>query len=220
MKVQKGDFVEIKYVGRLDDGSIFDVNDKETAKKEQIKGHIHEKTIVCIGEKDIVLGLDDFLCEKELGKKLEITIEPEKGFGKKNPKLLQIIPANKFKEQKINPIVGLQVEIDQYRGIIKSISGGRILVDFNHPLAGRTLHYEITITKKIEDLKEKISGFLELNFHLHNVQLEENEGTVTLTAPFPPEMQPMLETELKKRIPELKALVIEQTKEKAQTHSE
>lgn len=212
MNTQKGDFVEVKYIGKLDDGSIFDLNDKERAKQEGMHGHIHEKTIVCLGEKDLVPGLDDFLIDKELGEKLEVTIKPEKGFGKKDPKLLQMIPANKFKEQKINPMPGLRVEIDEYTGVIKSISGGRVVVDFNHPLAGRTLHYEITIMKKVEDLKEKISGFLELNFHVHNAQVSEKEGTVTLVAPFPKEMQPMLETELKRRIPELKAVVIEQPK--------
>ncbi|HIH15147.1 MAG TPA: peptidylprolyl isomerase [Nanoarchaeota archaeon] len=212
MKAQKGDFVQIMYIGKLDDGSIFDLNDKERAKKEGMNGHIHEKTIVCLGEKDLVPGLDDFLIEKEIGEKLEVIIEPEKGFGKKDPKLLQIVPANKFKEQKINPMPGLRVEIDQYTGVIKSISGGRVLVDFNHPLAGRTLQYEIMIVKKIESLKEKVAGFLELNFHLHNAQVEEKEGTITLTAPIPKEMQPMLETELKRRIPEIKALLIEQSK--------
>ncbi|MSR86069.1 peptidylprolyl isomerase [Candidatus Woesearchaeota archaeon] len=212
MNVQKGDFVEIKYVGRLDDGSIFDLNDKETAKKEGMDGHIHERTMICIGQRDIVPGLDDFLINKEIGKNEEIIIQPEQGFGKKDPSLLQMIPANKFKEQKVNPVPGLRVEIDQYTGVIKSVSGGRALVDFNHPLAGRTLHYKITITKKVESLKEKVSGFMELNFHLHNPQIQEKEGTIILTAPFPLEMQAMLETELKKRIPELKALVIEQPK--------
>jgi len=212
MKVQKGDFVEIKYVGKLDDGSIFDLNDKEIAKKAGMQGHIHEKTIVCIGERDLVPGLDDFLLDKEIGTKLSVTISAEKAFGKKDPKKIQMIPANKFKEQKINPRPGLRVEIDQYTGVIKSVSGGRVLVDFNHPLAGRDVHYEIMITKKVEDLKEKVAGFLELNFHLHHAQLEEKEGTITLVAPIPHEMQPMLEKELKRRIPELKALVIEQPK--------
>ncbi len=219
MKVQKGDFVEIKYVGRLDDGSIFDLNDKETAKKEGMNGHIHERTMICLGQRDIVPGLDDFLINKELAKTEEIIIQPEQGFGKKDPKLLQMIPVSKFKEQKINPMPGLRVEIDQYTGVIKSVSGGRALVDFNHPLAGRTLHYKITITKKVEGLKDKVSGFMELNFHLHDPQIQEKDGTVTLTAPFPPEMQAMLEAELKKRIPELKSFLIEQPKGKTANHS-
>lgn len=211
MKSQKGDFVEIKYVGKLDDGSIFDLNDKDIAEKTGMQGHIHEKTIVCLGERDVVPGLDDFLLEKEIGTKLTASIPAEKAFGKKDPKQIQMIPSNKFKEQKINPMAGLRVEIDQYTGVIKSVSGGRVLVDFNHPLAGRDVHYEIMIIKKVEDLKEKVSGFLELNFHLHHAQLEEKEGVITLTAPIPQDMQAMLEKELKRRIPELKSLVLKQT---------
>jgi len=209
MKTVKGDFVEIKYVGRLDDGSIFDLNDKELAKKEGMDGHIHEKTIVCLGERDVVPGLDDFLIDKELGKKLTTSIAPEQGFGKKDPKLLQMIPANKFKEQKIQPVPGLRVEIDNYSGVIKSVSGGRILIDFNHPLAGRNLQYEVMINKKIEDMKEQVAGFLEMSFHLHDCHVEANDGTVTVKSPMPKEMQEMLEKELKKRIPKLKALVLE-----------
>ncbi len=212
MKSQKGDYVEIKYVGRLEDGSIFDLNDKEIAKREGLNGHIHEKTMICLGERDVVSGLDDFLIEKEIGETFKINITAEKGFGKKDPKLLQMIPTNKFKEQKINPVAGLRVEIDQYTGVIKSVSGGRILVDFNHPLAGHDLQYEISILKKVTELKDKVAGFLESNFHLHNAKVEEKEGTITLHAPFPKEMQPMLEAKLKKRLPELKAFIIEDPK--------
>ncbi len=212
MKAQKGDFVEIKYVGKLDDGSIFDLNDKEIAKKVGMQGHIHEKTVVCLGERDVVQGLDDFLIDKDIATKLTVVVDAEKGFGKKDPKQIQMIPANKFKEQKINPMPGLKVEIDQYTGVIKSVSGGRVIVDFNHPFAGRILHYEVMMTRKVEDLKEKVSGFLELNFHLHNAELEEKEGVITLRAQFPLEMQPMLETELKRRIPELKSLVVANVK--------
>lgn len=212
MKAQKGDFVEIKYVGKLDDGAIFDLNDKEIAQKEGMHGYIHEKTIICLGQRDVVPGLDDFLIDKEINTKLSLVVEAENGFGKKDPQKIQMIPAHKFKDQKINPMPGLRVEIDQYTGVIKSVSGGRVLVDFNHPLAGRSLHYEISMKRKVDDLKEKVSGFLEMNFHLHHAQLEEKEGSVTLTAPIPKELQVMLEQELKKRIPQLKALHIVEEK--------
>ena len=153
--------------------------------------------------------IDDFLLDKEIATKLSVVVHAEEGFGKKDPKHIQMIPLNKFKDQKINPMPGLRVEIDQYTGVVKSVSGGRVLVDFNHPLAGRDLHYEVMIKRKVEDLKEKVSGFLELNFHLHHAQLEEKDGVVTLHAPIPQEMQVMLQTELQKRIPELKGLLIQ-----------
>ena len=44
-------------------------------------------------------------------------------------------------------------------GKVLSVSGGRVLIDFNHPLAGKDLVYEIDIKRKIDDLNEKINGF-------------------------------------------------------------
>jgi FKBP-type peptidyl-prolyl cis-trans isomerase SlyD len=207
MKTKKGDFVEIKFVGRLEDNTIFDLNDKELAKKENIQAHIHDKTIICLGFKDVVQGLDDFLIDKEENKKLEITIQPELGFGKRDAKYFSMIPLNKFKDQKFAPMPGLRIEVDGTPGTIKSVSGGRVLVDFNHPLAGHTLKYEVTIQRIVSDLKEKVSSLLETNLHMHkNYQIEETNGEIIIKSDLPQELKEMLEAELKKRIPELKEL--------------
>lgn len=210
MKTKKGDFVEIKFVGRLDDGKIFDLNDKELAKKESIDAHIHDKTIICLGFKDVVEGLDEFLIDKEPNHKLEVTVQPEQGFGKRNAKSFSLVPLNKFKDQKFAPMPGLKIEIDGVPGTIKSISGGRVLIDFNHPLAGKVLKYEVTIINLITDLKEKVSSLLEMNLHMHkNYTIEENNGEITIKSELPIELKEMLEMELKKRIPELKTLKLE-----------
>jgi len=206
MQTKKGDFVEIKFVGRLDDGTIFDLNDKETAKKENVRGHFHDKTVVCLGERDVVEGLDESLMDNEIGKKFTITVSPEKGFGKKDAQMFHMIPHKKFVEHKINPVPGLQVDIDNMIGVVKSISGGRVLIDFNHPLAGRTLQYEVTITKKVDDVAEKVSGFLETTLHMHKVHVEAKEGTVTIKAELPNEAQSFLEEKIKRRVPEVKAV--------------
>ena len=209
MNTAKGDFVEIKYVGRLDDGSIFDLNDKDVAKKENIKAHIHDSTIICLGSRDVVQGLDDYLIGKEIGKTLKTSVPADQGFGKRNSKLLQILPLSKFKGQEFTPMPGITIEVEGQPAVIKSVSSGRVMLDFNHPLSGKQLHYEITITKKIDSLKEKVSGILETNLHIHQPKIEEKDGTVTMEAQIPKEMQPMLEAELKKRIPELKSFIIE-----------
>jgi FKBP-type peptidyl-prolyl cis-trans isomerase SlyD len=210
MVTKKGDYVAIKYVGRLEDGSIFDLNDKDTAKKEKIDAHIHDSTIVCIGKHEVVVGLDKELEGKELGKKFEVTVVAEEGFGKKDPKLFQMIPMNKFNEQKIKPVVGLQLNIDNnMRGIIKAVDGGRVTVDFNHPLAGKDLKYEVTIEKVIENLSEKIKGLLVNTLHLHSVQVTAKEGKVNIKSILPETMQKPLEAELKKRFEEIKEITFQ-----------
>jgi FKBP-type peptidyl-prolyl cis-trans isomerase 2 len=211
MSVAKGDFVEIVYVGRLDDGKIFDMNDKEVAAKEGIKAHIHDKTIICVGQRDVVLGLDSFLVGKELNKELVVAVEPEEGFGKKEAELIQMIPIKKLNEHKINPTPGMQLNIDNMRGIVKSVSGGRVMIDFNHPLAGQKLHYTLKITRKVDAVAEQIEGLLLNLLHLHEVKVNEKEGKVSIKIQqqLPEQLTKMLVDEIKKRIPQVKEVVFE-----------
>ena len=69
----------------------------------------------------------------------------------KNDALGNSLPFNAFKKQGIMPEPGMQVNVDNMTGIIKTAAGGRCLVDFNHPLSGKDLVYTIKVNKIIED---------------------------------------------------------------------
>jgi len=203
MKTKKGDFVELVYVGRLDDGLIFDLNDETIAKKEGLNPA--PKTIACLGERDVVVGLDDFLVDKDVGNNYDVVVSAEEGFGKKQAGLIQMIPLRKFRDQEINPMPGLRLNIDGQVGTVKSVSGGRVLVDFNHPLAGRELHYAVTIKRVVDDIKEKVGSFLQMTMQ-RAVKVDEKDGDVTVHVEVPEELQKMFNEELKKRIPQLKSI--------------
>ena len=94
----------------------------------------------------------------------EIELEPEKAFGKREPKLVQMIPMKVFREQKLNPIPGTIFNFDGRIGKILTVSGGRVMVDFNNPIAGKTVIYNIKVKRKIEDINEKIKAFNEFLF--------------------------------------------------------
>ena len=150
MKLKKGDFIEIEYIGRIkDDNKVFDLTNEEVAKKEGIhhKDHIYKPVIICLGFNDIIKGLDEELIGKEPGK-YKIEINSEKAFGKKTYDLIKLVPNSIFNKENIRPFPGLQVNIENLIGTIRSVSGGRSLVDFNHPLAGKDIIYEIEIKKK------------------------------------------------------------------------
>ena len=57
---------------------------------------------------------------------------------------------------------------------ILSVSGGRVIVDFNHPLAGKTVIYNLNVLRKVEDLNEKIKAFTEFLFR-REFKFEVNE---------------------------------------------
>jgi FKBP-type peptidyl-prolyl cis-trans isomerase 2 len=148
MVLQKKDFIEIEFTGRVKDGGIFDSNIKENLK--QLGSEEEPKPFIfCLGEGMFLKGIDDFLIGKEIGS-YNIELSPENAFGPRVGNLVQTIPSRIFAEQKINPVQGAVFNFDGRLAKVLSVSGGRIMVDFNHPLAGKVLIYDIKILKRNE----------------------------------------------------------------------
>ena len=144
--IKKHDFVEIEYTGRIrEDNSIFDTTEEKVAKENNAYDEHSDygALVICVGENHLPKALEEQLVGKETGKDYRIEIAHEDAFGKKEARLIQMIPLNKFRQQKIQPFPGLQLNIDGMFGIVRTVSGGRCLVDFNHPLAGKDLAYEV-----------------------------------------------------------------------------
>lgn len=209
-KIILHDFLEIEYTGKFLDGTIFDTTDKEVAQKNnifspQIK---YGPTIICIGEKQLISGLDDALLGKDVGKSCTISLKPEQAFGKKDIKKIRLVPSVEFKKQNIEPRPGLQINMDGEIGTVVRAAGGRILVNFNHPFAGREIVYEIKINKKITDKAVKLKSFLELSFNMPDIKTEikEDKATVILPVDLPKPVQEGLSKKLKE-ITKLKDIV-------------
>ena len=159
--IKKGEFIEVEYTGRIkEDNLIFDTTNEKLAKEAGMNAPnmTYGPVIVCLGEGQLLKGLENQLEGKETEKEYTFTISPEDGFGKKDAKLIRMVPINVFKKQNIMPQPGMQVNIDGLIGIIKTAAGGRCLVDLNHPLSGRELNYTIKVNKIITDNKEKIKS--------------------------------------------------------------
>src|SRR3989344_121332 len=166
-KIQKGDFIEIEFTAKLKEGGIFDSNIKEDLEKLHA-GHSHpintKPLIFSIGNHMFVEGIDEYLIGKEVNKTYNIELSPEKAFGKRNPKLIKIIPLSAFKTQKYQPQPGMTFNFDGQMAKILSVSGGRIITDFNNPLAGKDVVYNINVKKKITDVDEKVKALNDFLF--------------------------------------------------------
>ncbi len=148
MAVEKGDVVEIKLVGRVKDGEVFE----KTAEKP---------AVVIVGKKRLIQGLEEALLGMNEGDKKTVEIPPEKAYGPRNPELVKIIPMSAFKKSGINPAPGVVVTIDGYPARVLSVSGGRVRVDFNHELAGKTLVFDVEVVKVHKDDEAKVKALIE-----------------------------------------------------------
>jgi len=217
--IQKNDFIELDYTGRLtEDNEVFDTTKESIAKEKGIYNENNPKTfvplIICVGQGQVVKGLDDALIGKKEGDEFKVTVTPETGFGKKKSELLNLMSLNTFKKQDIKPFPGLQVNIDEQFGIVKTVSGGRVIVDFNHPLSGQTLIYEVKILKKIDDVKKKIELTLNSLFQLKGnitYDKETNKAEIKLELPQIADVDGIsnLENLLKEKIKEITGVEIE-----------
>jgi len=166
--LQKKDFIEIEFTGRVKNGEVFDSNVKEELQKLH-EGHSHEihaePFALCLGEGMFLKAIDDFLIGKpETPANYEINLSPEQAFGKRDAKLIQRIPVKIFREQRINPVPGFSFNFDGRIGKILASSGGRVIVDFNNPIAGKEVVYKIRVLRKMTDLHEKTKALIKFLF--------------------------------------------------------
>ena len=201
MAIKKGDFIEIEYTGQTKEESIvFDTTHEEAAKQHNIYNEHYKygPLIICVGENQVLKGIDRQLEGKEPGD-YTFDIPSDDAFGKKSAKLLRMVPLTAFKKQNIMPYPGLQLNMDGVIGTVKTVTGGRTIVDFNHPLASKDLRYTLKINRIISDDKEKIDSYvkLQLNQKEVDVQLNENRATVTLPIALPKEYAEPLILKLK-----------------------
>ncbi|MBS3145087.1 peptidylprolyl isomerase [Candidatus Woesearchaeota archaeon] len=215
MTIKKGDFVEIDYMGKLKEtGDVFDVTSAEVAKQHKIynpKAHYHSQ-IICVGEKQVVSGLDAALVNKEEKKTFTVELSPEIAFGKKDPKLMQLVPLQTFHKQQINPFPGLQLNLNGTLGTVRSVSGGRVVVDFNHPLAGRNVLYEVTVKRLVTNDAEKLHGMMHTLFQ-RDISCTVQEHKAHIDLPLQNEMQKHVIDHIKRLIPALQEVTFSQPKQ-------
>ncbi len=157
MTLQKNDFIEIEFTGKLKDGEVFDSNIKKDLEKAGLK--LNAKPFVFpLGQGMFLKGIDNFLVDKEVDKEYELEIQPEDAFGNRDAKLIQRMPMKIFMEHKINPIQGSVLNFDGRLAKILSVSGGRVMVDFNNPLSGKVVVYKLKVLRKIEEINDKINS--------------------------------------------------------------
>jgi len=163
MPFQKGDFTLIEYVAKVKEtGEVFDTTKEETAKKERLykEGDIYEPKLVVIGEGWVLKALDESLLNFEAGKTNSVEIPPDKAFGSRDPEKVRLVPLRKLTAKGITPQLGMRLEVDGKLATVRTLGAGRVQLDYNPPLAGKTLVYEVTVQKKLETEKEKISALI------------------------------------------------------------
>ena len=207
--MQKGDFVRIEYVGRIAaTGEVFDLTDEEVAKKEGIHDPKarYGDVLVILGSGMAVPGVETQLMKMKPGDEREFDVSQNDGFGKRNPQLIKIVSLQKFYSQKINPVPGIFVNIDGRHARIQSVSGGRVRVDFNSPLAGKDLHYKVKLVSKLTTPEGMAQALVDHYGLKAKATYKEGALTIGTKDKLPDQLKQLLNTQITKWIKQVKKI--------------
>ncbi len=190
MPFNEGDFIVLEYTIRVKEtGNIVDTTNEELAKKEGIyeSGRLYGPVLVVLGKGWLNKYVEEKLKELDIGSEAEIEVPPDKAFGERDPNKVRVYSIREFRRRGYRVQVGDVVEVGGEKGIVKSITGGRVIIDFNHPLAGKTLIYKVKIVKKLEDTEEKIKGlakrYLQIPEEELKIEYDSGEKKVVIEIP-------------------------------------
>ena len=133
-----GDTIKVDYVGKLDDGSVFDSSE----------GHGRPLEFE-VGKGQVIKGFDDAVMGMGEGEEKEFSISPSDAYGDHDPTLVQKVPIEIF-PQDAKLVPGLLFEAglptgEKVPAMITAVDDNTVSVDLNHPLAGKTLNFKIKI---------------------------------------------------------------------------
>ena len=135
MGIKKGDTITISFVGKLEDGNIFD------STKEPLEFKV--------GNNEILPAIDNAVIGMEVGETKIVKISPAEGFGERLPELIKKIPRDALTaDREIKQGMHLIITSPEGRKFIATIvdvDKDFITIDLNHPLAGKKLIFEIKI---------------------------------------------------------------------------
>ncbi len=136
MPIKDGDTVQVHYTGTLADGTVFD----SSKDREPLK--------FVMGKGQLIAGFEAAVMDREVGDSVKVEIPPAEAYGEADEQLMFTVPRDEVPEH-IEPEIGLQLQLSNEEGsmnvTISEVNEDSIVLNANHPLAGKTLTFEIEI---------------------------------------------------------------------------
>ena len=147
MKIVKGSVVAVDYSLHLGDGEVVDASEPGDPLT-----YLH-------GEGQIVPGLESALEGLDVGESKKVVVAPAEGYGEHDPRGVQEVPRSAFPAG-FDPKVGMELTAEGQDGqpvpfSIREVRPENVVIDLNHPLAGKTLHFEVTVREVREATDEE-----------------------------------------------------------------
>jgi FKBP-type peptidyl-prolyl cis-trans isomerase SlyD len=137
-QIREGSQVSLEYTLSDEAGTVIESN-----KGKQPMSYIH-------GKSQIIPGLEKELSGMKVGEEKKIQIKPEDGYGPVNPDAFQEVPKDKLPPEALKVGTMLMAQGPQGQGIpvrVHEVKDTTVIMDFNHPMAGKTLSFDVKISE-------------------------------------------------------------------------
>jgi peptidylprolyl isomerase len=135
--VVEGDQVRVNYIGRFADGSIFDSSEG------------HDPLEFTVGAGQVIVGFDQAVIGLKPGESRKVVVPPEEGYGEHLPEMVAEIERHLIPDHdKLALGSMLEVSLENGQSLevqVVELSDDSVVLDGNHPLAGKELHFEIAL---------------------------------------------------------------------------
>jgi FKBP-type peptidyl-prolyl cis-trans isomerase SlyD len=144
MEITKNKVAAIHYTLRDNEGTVIDTSDGR------------EPLYYLHGAGNLIVGMEEGLEGKTTGDKFQLKVSPDKGYGEKDPDMIQKVPRSAFGGQEVRP--GMKFSTNQ-GGVVTVTEVGleNVTVDANHPLAGVELNFDVEVVEVRNATSEELS---------------------------------------------------------------
>ncbi len=149
-------------------GDLIETTREAIAKEHETyqEGRTYSPMVCVVGNGNLIPGFEAALKEAKVGNEVDVEIAPADGYGEKDASLVETISIDKLRRAVQDPnslYLGAPVNINGRQGYLSYLAAGRARIDYNHPMAGKTLKYVFTVVKEVKGKEDKVLGLLESN---------------------------------------------------------
>ena len=187
--MEEGTIVHVDYdLYNADSGDLIETTREEVAKEHDMhqEGRTYTPLVCVVGAGNLISGFEDSLLEAEADKDISLEIAPADAYGEKDPDQIETISVDKLLRHVRDPkslYIGGPVSIEGRQGTLSYLAAGRARIDYNHPMAGRTLKYDYKIVKVVEGKEEKVAALLEANTGQEGFEVSFDGDDISIIVP-------------------------------------
>ena len=167
--MEEGTIVHVDYeLYNNETGDLIETTREAVAKEHEThqETRTYEPMVCVVGGGQLIPGFEAALADAKKGKETEVVIAPEDAYGEKDAEQVETISIDKLIRAVQDPnalYIGAPVTINGRQGQLSYLAAGRARIDYNHPMAGKSLKYSFNVVDVIEGKEDIVTALLQAN---------------------------------------------------------